>query len=500
MSPSLVPEPPSAPALPAHLGLVAGLSAGADFLANTTVSVSSAYVRGGVSAAPEDFLWVFTLYAAAGTTAILFLDRLSRALRYRTLLMLGLAVFMTGSLLAAVSESFQMLLVARVIQGLGGGPLMTVARVLVQTAVPARQRPTQLKGFMIGILGSTSLAPWLSTHLIQAWDWHAVFVLHLAYACTMLLACWQVLPDEVHQPRSLGEADWVAAAAFVIGTLSFLHAFEAMHYHWLDLSMAWGLCAGAAALGFLGWHLHRHPDPWFDLRRISSQRYVMGVAFYGLYYLISGALNYFTPLYLESGEGYNVETAGNIMTAASLTATLLLPVYFRAAPFLTSRRHVIATGFAVMGVTLYWLSAHVTGGTPMGTLLPAFALKGVFPVLVAVQVAGLTFKEFQHLDFAHAYALKNVLRQLALAVGAGVGNLYWLKVSATARTDLVGQIGGLSGEAPEPAWTQSTAALSTLSRLLDQQAALISAQQCFLVLAVACAIGCVLILCQKALQ
>ena len=486
--------------LPARLGLVAGLSAGADFLANVTVSVSSAYVRGGVSAAPEDFLWVFTLYAAAGTTAILFLDRLSRALRYRTLLMLGLVVFMAGSLLAALSESFQMLLVARVIQGLGGGPLMTVARVLVQTAVPARQRPAQLKGFMIGIIGSTSLAPWLSTHLIQAWDWHAVFVLHLVYAGAMWLACWRVLPDEVHQPRSLGQADWVAAAAFIIGTLSLIHAFEAMHYHWLDLSMLWGLLCGLAALGFLAWHLHRHPDPWFDLRRINSRRYVMGVAFYGLYYLISGALNYFTPLYLESGEGFNVETTGNIMTAASLTATLLLPIYFRAAPFLSSRRHVIATGFAVMGVTLYWLSDHVTGGTPMSTLLPAFAIKGVFPVLVAVQVAGLTFKEFQHLDFAHAYALKNVLRQLALAVGAGVGNLYWLKVSATARTDLVGQIGGLAGMAPDPALVDSAAGLGTLSRLLDQQAALISAQQCFLMLALACALGCVLILCQKALQ
>lgn len=480
-----------------HAGVCAGLITGTDFLASSTVYVSGAYIRGGIGASPEDFLWIITLYAAAGTAAILVLERLSRVLPFRTLIRLGLGLFILGSGVAACSQSFNQLMAARVLQGLGGGPLMTAARVMLQMSVPAERRGPQLRGFITGIFLSTALAPWAATALVQWQDWRAVFALQGAYGAAMWLLAGFALPKEAHLPRSLGHFDWMSALAFSLGTLILLHTLQDMRYQWLDRGMVLSLLLALGLFAHLAWHLHRHPDPWFNLGRIASRRYLTGVVFYGLYYLVTGALSYLTPLYLEGGEGYDVGTAGRVLTLTGLATALLLPLYFRLVPYLGDRRRVIALGFALVGGTLAWMAHNVTGSTPYQAQIWPFLLKGLFPILVVIQVAGLTFREFKHLDFAHAYALKNVLRQLSIAVGAGMGNLYWQDVSAQARTRLVERINAWNpelGPAPDPQW------LARLSGEIDRQAALLSAQQVFYALALVALLGMVAILSQKNLR
>ena len=273
------------------LGVTAGLIAGVDFLANATVNFADTPLRDGLGVTADAFLWVLSAYAAAGALMILLVERLTRVLRFRSLLLLGLGLFVLGSVAAVFSQSLPELVAARVVQGLGGGPLMTCARVLLQVTVPAEQRRKQLQGFMLGIFIAAAPGPWLAAWLIQQGDWHALFVLHALVGCVVMALAWAVVPKSAHVSRSIGHVDLWSALAFCLGSLLWLHTLQDLRYERPDGALMFRMVVALGLFGVLVWRLHRHPDPWFDLAKLTSRRYLVGLLFYSLYYLINGALS-----------------------------------------------------------------------------------------------------------------------------------------------------------------------------------------------------------------
>ncbi|TDR77911.1 MFS transporter [Paludibacterium purpuratum] len=478
------------------IGIATGLITGLDFLANATVNFAESSIRGGIGVSPADFLWVLSAYAVAGAGMILLLERLGRVMSYRTLLLSGTVLFTLGSIGAMYSQSLPALIAARLLQGLGGGPLLTCARILLQISVPAERRRQQLQGFMLGLFLCAAPGPWLAARLIESGDWHALFALHAAAGVLALIIGWAILPKRAHTTRAIGHIDGWAALAFCLGVLLWMDTLQGIRYDWLNASTINRLLLALGLFAGFGWRLHRHSDPWLKLGTLASRRYLTGLGFYTLYYLINGAVTLAVPMYLLAGEGMDLASAGALLTVGGLCTVLMLALYFRLAAHLPDRRYVIAAGFILLSALLLRLAADATGATPFATLLPIMAFKGLFPVLVVIQVAGLAFREFKQQDFMHAYAIKNVLRLLANTLGTGIANLYWQDVAAGARNTLI--------ERFDPWYAtfsmQGEASLAHWSQIVDQQAALIGAMHTFTVLAALSFAGALLVLGQKTLR
>ncbi|MBV8046777.1 MAG: MFS transporter [Paludibacterium sp.] len=476
-------------------GLVAGLATSMDFLNNATVNFAESAIRGGLGVSSGEFLWVLTAYAVAGALGIALLERLNRVMHPRDLLLGGMALFVIGALCASLAETLPQLIAARVIQGLGGGPLLTCCRVLVQLAVPPERRPRQLRGFMLGLFLFSAPGSWLAALLIESGDWHALFVLHAAAGALVWLAVWAVLPRGPHATRDLGHLDPWALLALSSGVLVWMHTLEDLRDQPLDSGTLLRLGVGLALFAVLFRRLRRHPDPWFKLDTLASRRYLAGLGFYTLYYLLNGAMALLLPRYLLSGEAFDLLNTGRLTSLGAAATALALPLYFRFSRRLPDRRYVIATGFLLFAGVSFWLARVATGETAWAQLLPVVLLKGLFPILVVFQVAGLTFGEFKGLDYAHAYAMKNVLRLLANAIGAGVADVYWQDIAAKSRTALVGRLDAAALGAPA-----DPAAWLSLSQAVDRQVALICASQSFIIVATVSLLGAVLIVRQKHLS
>lgn len=116
-------------------------------------------------------------------------------------------------------------------------------------------------------------------------------------------------------------------------------------------------------------------------------------------------------------------------------------------------------------------------------------------MLVVIQVAGLTFREFVQQDFEHAYALKNVLRLLASTLGTGFADIYWQHANLESRNVLIARTNLSFLDAPP-----DLATLQHLSQMIDHQAALISASQGFLLIAGMSLIASIAVMIQKTLR
>ena len=487
-------------AVPRFLGHVMGLVTAADFVSSLSVLMASAELRGGLNATPTDFIWILTAYAAASLLIVPLIERLARRWHYRDLMACGLAVFIVGALWAALSENVTGVIAARVLQGLGGGGLFTMSRVYLQLAVPTPARPVQLKGYMLGLLGSTAPMSWLTTALVQAWHWQAVFLLQAAFALPVLIVLLLTVRSERHTPRSLGDMDCVMALAFGLGCLLLLHGMENLELVQIDVQQLALFAAAASALLFALYRLYHHHDPLLNIGVVNGRRYLVGLGFYGLYYLINGATSFIYPRLFESGVGMPLETAGLLISFSGCTTVVLLPVYFRLAPRLGDRRKVIAAGFAVAAIALFWMSFMITSSTPFVQLLGPMALKGIFPVLGVIQIAGLTYREVPHEDFAHAYALKNIVRQLANTFAAGVASQSWQRFAAQDRAALIERVNPFDSRFVDSIWSHSVVGLAQLSEEIDHQVTVLVGNSLLTIVAVLCLIGIPLVLVQKRLQ
>src|ERR1700712_5085108 len=127
----------------------------------------------------ERVSWIVVAYLVANTIAAPVYGRLGDAIGRKTMMFVALAVFIVASILCALSASILELTLARLLQGAGGGGLMTLSQALIAEAVPPRQRG-KYQGYLSGMYASAAtFGPFAGGWLTQAFGWHSVFLVNI---------------------------------------------------------------------------------------------------------------------------------------------------------------------------------------------------------------------------------------------------------------------------------------------------------------------------------
>src|SRR6185503_777257 len=131
--------------------------------------------------------WVIVANLIANTIAAPAYGRLGDLIGRRGMMQVALAVFMAASLLCAFSTSLDMLIAARVLQGLGGGGLMTLAQALLGENVPPRARGAYQGYLSACIVAGATFAPVAGGMLTELYGWHSVFLSYLPLCAIAML-------------------------------------------------------------------------------------------------------------------------------------------------------------------------------------------------------------------------------------------------------------------------------------------------------------------------
>ncbi|NML16410.1 MFS transporter [Azohydromonas caseinilytica] len=404
-------------------GAVLGLVASMDIISTILIAMAGTQVQSGLGAVPQDFLWAFTAYAAAAVVANLVLVQLAGRVSYRRFTLAGLALFIAGALGCAAATSLPALVLARAVQGLGGGGLFAAARILAQYTSQPRERLSLFWGFGLANFALVALAPWLTGVLVAHHGWPLLFLLQAGLAALLLPLVLRLYPrEEPLPPRPVGRLDWPGVAAFAAGALLLLHALEQLRYlSAAQLPLLAGIAAAGLGLGLVVLRrFSRHPDPWLDPRRLASRRYLVGLAFYGAFYLVSGAWNYAVPALLAEGLGYGLPGAGALLSLGGAVTLIAVVVFHLSLPRVMRKRRYIALGYLGLALSFALMAWAARAGGASGAVLAAVLLQGAMPVLALLQVALMTFVDMPTEDFAHAYAFKSIVREIVNALGAGL--------------------------------------------------------------------------------
>lgn len=512
-APSVSPPPRPGLALASHpemsharvsgFGLTLGLVTGIDFSAALMMGVASQHIQGGVGAAPSDYLYAVSAYAASAVLMNMVLDQFARRISYRRFTLGSLLVFVVGALICAEATSPAGLIGGKAVQGLGAGGLFAASRILAQlVSTPAERGPLMLR-FGIGAFGLLAVTPWLTGVFLDDIGWRAVFLFQAGIALPVMLAVALTYPRRAprdpHPPVST--LDWPAALAGAGGALVLLHTLQEMRYTRFFSGPEMPLMAalGVALIALCGWRLHRHPDPWIDLSRLAGRRYLFGLGFYALYYLLSAIWSFLLPTLTQSGLGLTFRTTSMLLSASGTVAAIAAIVLTLAMSLVFRKRRIIAAGFVVYACAAMLLSQRLMSGAPDYALVPVVLLEGLTPALLMVQVASMTYLDVPVEDFSHAYQFKNVCKQIATAVGTGLASMFMQDGVATHRTHLVEHVTRFEPALQQPG-ALTAEALARLSAEIDRQANLLAGVDVLHGFALACVLGAVFVVLQKSFR
>ena len=262
--------------------------------------------------------WVVVSYLIASTIAAPIYGRLGDAFGRRRLMFGALSIFVLASLLCAASPTVELLALARAVQGLGGGGLMTLSQALIGEAVPPRER-ARYQGYLAAVaVCANSFGPVAGGYLTEHFGWRSVFFINVPIGLGAVLLTRNL--ENVIPERSNWQPDPIGLALFTVFVTTTILALEQVQYVNLSgLPLLGGLvAAGALSLALLVRQESRAPSPLIPLsllRRPTIWRSDALAAFHGAA-LVS--LITFLPIYLEVVRGLSPSATGLLLVPLTI--------------------------------------------------------------------------------------------------------------------------------------------------------------------------------------
>jgi EmrB/QacA subfamily drug resistance transporter len=400
-------------------------------LDSTIVNVALPSIQSDLGFSQANLAWVVNAYLIAFGGLLLLAGRVGDLIGRKSVFMVGLAIFTGASLLCGLSQSQEILIGARFVQGIGGALTSGVILGIIVTMFPEPREQAKAIGVYSFVASAGASIGLLAGGLLtQGINWHWIFFVNLPIGVATALLAVRLVDRDAGIGLREG-ADVLGAvlvtAALMLGVYTIL---EAGDYGWASLHT---LGLGAVSLVLLGAFLVRQdrtatplvPLRMFRSRNVSGANVIQMLMVAGLF-----GMFFLSVLYLQRVLGYDaIETGVAFLPVSVLIGVLSLGFSARLNMRFGARMTLIPA--LVLLVAALALFARVpVDGTYVVDLLPSMVLFGVgaglaFPSLMTLAMSGATRS-----DAGLASGLVNTSLQVGGALGLAI-----LATLATSRTD-----------------------------------------------------------------
>ena len=414
------------PAKPSRVLAVVGLAVFLSILDLFIVNIAFPDLRRDFEGSSLSGLsWVLTAYAIVYAAVLVPAGRLGDLYGRRLLFVIGLALFTLGSALCALAPSLELLIAARVLQGIGAAALTPNSLGLVLPLFPAEKRSTVIGAWAgIGAVGA-SVAPPLGGLLVEV-SWRLIFIVNVPLGLIAIVLALRLAP-EVRDARAtrLPDVPGIAILVAAVGLLT-LGLTQGTHWGWDE--RVFGAFLAAAVLGavFLR-RCARHPAPVVELALLRVPAFALAglstlLFSAGFAGLLLGNVLFFTEVW-----DYSVLKAGLAFAPGPLLAATTAIVSGRLADGRQPAAFGAVGGF-VFAAGCLWFITHA-GADPayLTAILPGQVLTGIGVGLLLPSFTATAAATLQPDQLATGIGVQTMCRQ----IGAALGLASWVAIVGT---------------------------------------------------------------------
>lgn len=337
----------------------------------------------------------------------------------RRVFRLAIIVFTLGSIACGLSQSLPQLVLARVLQGIGGAMMVPVGRLVLLRKTPKAELVAALSWLTIPALVGPVLGPPLGGLIVSYTSWRWIFFINVPIG---VLGFWLVTRyiDEVYErePRALDFGGWLLVGS---GLALLIGGFEQLGKHILPMSTVSVLLAsGTLLLGLYGLHARHHRQPVIDLSLLRYGSFRVAVGGGSLYRAGIGAYTLLMPLALQIGLGFSALASGTTTFVSALGAMAMKASAPRIVKRYGFRRLLV--GNAVLSAAFLAGCGLFGAATPQALMLGVLLAYGFFRSLQFTCINTLAFADVPERSMSQATSFSSAAQQLSLSIGVGIGS------------------------------------------------------------------------------
>jgi len=385
-------------------------------LDTSITNVALPHMQGALSAGVDEMSWVITSYLAANAIAIPATGWLTAVLGRRRFFLVCTTVFTVSSFLSGIAPNLEFLVAMRVLQGLGGGPVIPMAQATMWEIFPLRQRGTAMAVWGVGIMMAPILGPTLGGWIVDNWSWRWIFYVNLPIGLLGFFMASVFLFDSpfLKKPRRMD------AAGLVLMVLGFgalqLMIDQGEKKDWFD--SAYIVTAGIVAVIMLTAFLTRElstPEPILDLSVFRDRNFSLGAVIIALVGFGFNSSVLLVALYTQKMLGYDAWTSGLVLAPGGLGTMIALTFSGR----LVSRmdqRLMLLFGCGLNALALVMMSNLSLDMDYWSLALPRF-MQGFAQGFIFVPLQTLALATIRLDRLSNATAAYNLVRNVGGSIG-----------------------------------------------------------------------------------
>jgi DHA2 family multidrug resistance protein len=408
-------------------------------LDTSVTNVVLPHLQGSLSAGLEEVSWVITSYLAANAIIIPATGWLAGVLGRKRFFLICCVLFTVSSVLSGMAPNLTFLVLARIAQGIGGGPIIPLSQAILWEIFPLGQRGLAMAVWGIGFMMGPIIGPTLGGYIADNWSWRWIFYINLPVGLLGFFMASAFLFDPPYL-RKPARVDWPGLVLMVLGFGCLqLMLDRGEREDWFDSSLivALAVIAGAALVGFLARELMAK-DPILDLRVFTDRNFAFGASFIALIGLGMFSSMVLLALYSQKLLGYDALTSGLVLAPGGLGNMFSLILCGRLVTRV-DQRLLLTFGCLVNAISLYMMS-NLTLGMDYWSLTMPRVIQGFALGFIFVPLSTLTLATIRRDKLVNATSAYNVLRNLGGSVGIALATTYLAQRSQFHQHNLVSHV------------------------------------------------------------
>ncbi len=409
-----------------------------EVLDTSIASVALPYIAGSLGASNSEATWVLTSYLVCNAIVLPVSGWLAQRFGRKRFLMTCIVIFTISSFMCGAANSLGMILLARAIQGAGGGALQPMSQSILLESFPEEKRGQAMALFGLGVVVAPILGPTLGGYLTDAYSWRWAFYINVPVGIlAFIMITRYVFDPEYIRNAKPGRLDgiglgllatWLGCLQIILDKGQEDDWFGATWIRWATAILV------ISFITFIARMLMKD-RPLVNLRIFRHRNFALGCVLIALFGGCIYGLITLLPLFYQEVMGYTAFNAGIAVSPRGLGAIVAMPLI----GILTAKmdnRWLMGGGFLLFGICGIWFGEINLAISPW-TFIWAIILSGFGSGMVFVPLSTTTMAGLSNEEIGSASGLYNLLRNVGASIGISITNTLLARHSQLHQADLI---------------------------------------------------------------
>jgi DHA2 family multidrug resistance protein len=412
-----------------------------EVLDTAIASVCLPHIAGSLSASNSEATWVLTSYLVANAVILPASNWFARRFGRKRVLLTCVIIFTVASFFCGAAPSLGVILLARVLQGAGGGALQPLSQSILLESFPVQKRSMSMAAYALGIVVAPVLGPTLGGWLTDTWSWRYAFYINIPIGILALIMIGRFVHDPPYiRNAKVGAFDNIGFGLLIVWTGCLQIVLDkGQEDDWFGATwVRWAVAALIVSFISWVWRSWSNPRGLVDLHVLKDRNFRTGcflVALLGMCIYITIAI---LPLYYQEILGYTAFTAGLVVGPRGIGSIIGLPVIGVLGSRVDNRK-LLSAGFLGFAACAF-IFGSVNLSTGPYTLLIPILLTGFALSFVFVPVSTMMMATISNKDMGAATGLGNLLRNIGGSVGIAMATTALIRRADFHQTYLSGNL------------------------------------------------------------